>query len=202
LPNTTLLHSRIYGLARRIEHHWDDLRMLKPGTRWNYVAEKVEKGKRKLWRAKRKYRDLTRTHGPVMVIRTWLDLILGRKRLTPYAAPGILPNDYRKTEGNIRTAWENFVPHSYAGRVTLFRASKQALGIYPDPSLGWNGLVAELEIHEVQGHHGSMIAEPYVQFLAEELGRCIEKAELEASQTVEAPQLIESSPREFAYAAV
>lgn len=185
LPGATLLKSRLFGIARRLEHHWDDLRLLQPGARWRYISQKMKKARHRLWRVKRKYKDIAKEHGTVVVAGTLLDKVLGRSKPIPYAAPGVVPDDYRRTEGNIRKAWDTYTPRPYNGRVTLFRASKQELGVIPDPSLGWDGLVAELEVHEVRGHHGSIVAEPHVRFLKETLQSCLEKAQKACNGTHE-----------------
>jgi len=55
----------------------------------------------------------------------------------------------------------------FNGRLVLFRAEKQPLGIYPDPKLGWGAVVGEdIEVYEVPGHHTSIIYEPRVGVLA------------------------------------
>lgn len=169
LPGTTLFKSKVLNLVRKLELHWDKLVLLKTGTRRNYVAERIRKLKHRLWRAKRKYGDVARTGGLIRAVRVWRDGLLGRSTLDLYAAPGVVPGDYRKTEGNIRRAFSNYKPGFYSGTVTLFRASKQEMGIYHDPTLGWGQLINELKIHEVQGQHWSIIEEPHVQFLAEKL---------------------------------
>jgi amino acid adenylation domain-containing protein len=177
LPGTTLLKSRAYDLARRLEQQWDNMRLLRSGTRWNYVVHKAGKIRHKLWRSRRKYKDIAHTHGLLLVFRMLWDSVLGRSRRTPYASTADIPDDYRKTEGNIRTAYESYVPRFYDGHVTLFRASKQELGIIDDPNLGWGELIADLEVYEIEGHHGSIVIEPHVQFLKPRLRRCLEKAQ-------------------------
>ncbi len=177
LPDTSLLKSKVLGLVRRLEQHRDNLLLLKPGSRWNYLVHKIGKIRHTLWRTKRKYTDISRSEGPLTAVRKWRDQFLGRNRIEPYAAPGLIPGDYRKTEGNIRRAFENYSPSFYSGRVTLFWASKQEIGIYPDPTLGWGELIRELEVYEIQGHHGSIIAEPHVQFLSESLKSALVKAQ-------------------------
>lgn len=176
LPGTTLLKSRVMSILSTLEHHRDSLRLLEPGTRSDYISARVKKLKHRLWRARRKYADIARTEGLKASARTWQDEMLGRTRFQPYAAPGVVPGDYRRTEGNIRRAFDNYVPRFYPGKVTLFRASKQGKGICPDPTLGWGPLIERLEIHEVEGHHGSIVAEPYVQFLAEKLNDALAAA--------------------------
>ncbi len=187
LPNRTLLKSRVLHLVRRMEHHRDNLVLLEPGTRWNYFVQKLGKVWHSLWRTKRKYKDIVRTGGALTAVRKFRDEALGRSRLEPYAAPGVVPGDYRKTEGNIRRAFETYVPRVYSGKVTLFRASKQEIGIYPDPTLGWEKLIEELEVHEIQGHHGSIVAEPHVQFLVKALESSLSRARNGLEITNEGP---------------
>lgn len=177
LPDTSLLKSRTLLLASILEQHRDNLKLLRPGTRWNYVTQKIGKVRHRLFRTKRKYNDIARTEGRLSAVRKVRDQVLGRSRIEPYAAPGVVPGDYRKTEGNIRRAFDIYIPRFYSGRVTLFRASKQEIGIYPDSTLGWSGLVKDLEVHEIQGHHGSIVAEPHVQFLAETLKNVLARAQ-------------------------
>jgi amino acid adenylation domain-containing protein len=177
LPGTTLLKSRVNDLLRRLEQQWDNMRLLRSGTRWNYLVHKAGKIRHGLWRSKRKYKDIAHTHGPLLVVKMLWDSFLGRSRRTPYASTADIPDDYRKTEGNIRTAYESYVPRFYDCHVTLFRASKQELGIIEDLNLGWDGLIADLEVYDVQGHHGSIVTEPHVQFLTPKLRRCLERAQ-------------------------
>jgi thioesterase domain-containing protein len=74
----------------------------------------------------------------------------------------------------------------YPGRITLFTlAHRDAMSdalIDPaladiDPLLGW-GIIAEegVERHELDGEHISILREPYVRALGEELRRCIDHA--------------------------
>jgi len=64
----------------------------------------------------------------------------------------------------------------YPGKVTLFRASDQAVTYDQISDLGWSALaVGGLEIHEVPGDHLDMFQEPHVQMLAEKLRACIDK---------------------------
>jgi len=80
-------------------------------------------------------------------------------------------------EVNYQAYW-NYQPRPYNGRVALFWANKQPLGIYDDPTFGWGKLLGgELEIYTVPGHHhGSFLSKPYVKELADKLMVCLEKA--------------------------
>ncbi len=68
-------------------------------------------------------------------------------------------------------------PHPYRGRVLLFRAAKQPLGICPDPTLGWDGLIeGELDIREVPGHAIGILSEPRVDIVAGQVRDCLDRA--------------------------
>jgi aspartate racemase len=65
-------------------------------------------------------------------------------------------------------------PRRFGGRLVLFRAEKQPLGIYFDPTLGWEAVTgAGLEVYEVPGHHTSLIYEPRVSVLARRLNQIL-----------------------------
>ena len=67
-------------------------------------------------------------------------------------------------------ARRHYIPHPYSGDVILFRASKQLSGLMTDSSLGWKGLLAgNLEIHDLPGHQETLLSEPNVSLLAQEL---------------------------------
>ncbi len=66
-------------------------------------------------------------------------------------------------------AAEHYNPAPYNDRITLFKP-RFNYKFYPDPELGWGDLVkGELEIIEVTENPHSMLLEPYVRTLAEQL---------------------------------
>jgi thioesterase domain-containing protein/acyl carrier protein len=65
----------------------------------------------------------------------------------------------------------------YDGAVTLFNASEKDPALIPDPQYGWVGLAREIEIHEVPGNHDTMLTEPNVTALAQELNTCLLRAQ-------------------------
>jgi thioesterase domain-containing protein/acyl carrier protein len=74
----------------------------------------------------------------------------------------------------MREARLNYHPSVYRGRVALFRASRQPAGYDRDPQMGWGTLAAGgLEIHEIPGYYGSIVFEPNVKILAEQLKACL-----------------------------
>lgn len=83
-------------------------------------------------------------------------------------------------------ALSNYVPRSYPGRITFFRAREQWMEFSPsNPELPWIDVAAGgIEIHLVPGNHITMNFAPHVQFLAERLKNCIEKAQVEEEKTV------------------
>lgn len=78
-----------------------------------------------------------------------------------------------------------YTPRVYSGRVTLFRASKQLPITYHLPDLGWGKLAREgVEVHHIPGAHTDIVLnEPSVSILAEELQACIDKAQIELSES-------------------
>ncbi|MBI5649976.1 MAG: amino acid adenylation domain-containing protein [Chloroflexi bacterium] len=73
-------------------------------------------------------------------------------------------------------AFRNYQPQRYDGKVTLFRAAERPADDPPTPDLGWGELAnAGVEIHDVPGDHLSMIHEPHVQILAEQLAQCLDQ---------------------------
>jgi thioesterase domain-containing protein/acyl carrier protein len=77
-------------------------------------------------------------------------------------------------------AFNTYVPTTYPGRVTLFRASSQPLFGPHQPDLGWGMFAAGgVEVHEIPGAHDTILNQPHVQVLAREL-----RASLAAAQGV------------------
>jgi thioesterase domain-containing protein len=171
LADTSVLRAKAYRFVGRVQHHRDSLRMLSSRGRVRYVLDMAKKFRKKY------YRKFLFGYKKA-----------GRKVYSMLKRP--IPKDFIQIEDRIAAAGRNYVPHPYPGKVTLFRAAQQPLGIYPDPTLGWQELAA-LQIHEVPGHHGSLVKEPFVSNLAEVLRHCIDTAHLESYPCVERAQLIE-----------
>lgn len=71
-------------------------------------------------------------------------------------------------------AWRNYAPKSYPGRVLLLRARAQPLLHPGTPDLGWRELASEgVEVKVIPGNHESIVREPQVALLAEELGAAL-----------------------------
>ncbi|MBW4457213.1 MAG: amino acid adenylation domain-containing protein [Nostoc indistinguendum CM1-VF10] len=73
-------------------------------------------------------------------------------------------------------AQTHYVPKEvYPNRITVFRARKE---LCDDPAMGWDKVSSEpVETHDVPGDHNTMVAEPHVQVLAEQLRACLDKAQ-------------------------
>jgi thioesterase domain-containing protein len=71
--------------------------------------------------------------------------------------------------------FRKYQPKPYPGRITLLRSE----GAEENPVV-WNSFSsAPVEVHSVLGDHNSMVTEPYVQSLAQQLQQCLDKAERE-----------------------
>jgi amino acid adenylation domain-containing protein len=70
----------------------------------------------------------------------------------------------------------NYKLKPYTGKLTLFQAIEGEASRSEDPSLGWSGLASEgFDIHWIPGDHKSMVKEPHVQVLAEQLRGCFKQ---------------------------
>ncbi|NJR65290.1 MAG: amino acid adenylation domain-containing protein [Leptolyngbyaceae cyanobacterium CRU_2_3] len=78
-----------------------------------------------------------------------------------------------------RRSTEGYIPASYPGKITLFKATEQPLGVSLtlEPELGWRDLaMGGLEIHNIPGSHLGMLQDPSAQVLGETLKICVDKA--------------------------
>ncbi len=70
-----------------------------------------------------------------------------------------------------------YQPRPYPGRITLFRAKVQPLLRWEELEMGWSSLPAGgIELHIVEGNHGSVVLEPHVCHLAKALGTALSRA--------------------------
>jgi non-ribosomal peptide synthetase component F/thioesterase domain-containing protein/acyl carrier protein len=69
-----------------------------------------------------------------------------------------------------------YTPKPYPGRVTLFRAAGRTAEYGNDPALGWEEVVrGEIRIITVPGDHMTILEEPHVWNLVEQLSACLEE---------------------------
>jgi amino acid adenylation domain-containing protein len=73
----------------------------------------------------------------------------------------------------------------YPGRITLFRPASSPLYRNPDPALGWSEIAVNgVEVHQVSGQHTSLLKEPSVTQIAQELADCLRRAQANAEELV------------------
>ena len=107
----------------------------------------------------------------------WLEKIKSKFLLLRYGNQ-YMPHIY--TPAPMISTFKAYTPKTYSGRVNLFKAMDISLSLtykIDPPEVGWKKFVTgELEIHEIPGSHMGILEEPNVQFLAEKLTACIDKA--------------------------
>jgi thioesterase domain-containing protein/acyl carrier protein len=86
-------------------------------------------------------------------------------------------------KANMR-AWRNYVPKPYSSRVTLLRADARSEEINKMIEEGWREVLGDyLTIRPVPGNHYTMMVEPNILALAQELHACLaEASHLETAQ--------------------
>jgi amino acid adenylation domain-containing protein len=142
-------------VVERVEHHVVSLVLLEHGRRGPYLSAKLRKGIRQF-----------RRFGVA-------GLVLGDS----IAGDPTVPEHLRIWEDELQAALRRHQYRPYEGSVVLFRASHQPHGIEPNPTLGWERVVrGGIEVVPVPGHHGTIIAEPRVRFLAAALAQCLNRA--------------------------
>jgi thioesterase domain-containing protein/acyl carrier protein len=78
-------------------------------------------------------------------------------------------------------AHRSYVPRAYAGRVVYLKSEDPQ-----ERTAGWEKLIADkLEFRRVPGYHLSMLAEPNVRSLAEQLKQCLTNAQKEAAPSAQ-----------------
>lgn len=70
-------------------------------------------------------------------------------------------------------AARKYIPGFYPGKLTIFRACEQNATALNDPLLGWGGMASEIDVVEVPGNHYTLLSDPNVHVLAEELKRLL-----------------------------
>lgn len=82
-----------------------------------------------------------------------------------------------------RIAADGYTPQPYPGRVALFRAIERPDPrvreiVQRDPSLGWEGLGAQVRIYEVPGNHENLCEARHARALAEQIRHALRDAGL------------------------
>jgi len=85
---------------------------------------------------------------------------------------------FHKVEQVHFQADRNYIPKPYPGRITFFRATKDANSLsYRDPVPMWKNLArGGVEIYDIPDYHARLVVEPAVSILAHKLKGCIRSA--------------------------
>jgi amino acid adenylation domain-containing protein len=152
--NARTLRYQVYRLMQRVHLHLGNLLLLESKGKVKYAREKAELvSSRMKWTIRKAIESRVNklVHGPP-------------------------PNGNSDSDANQKRidtaikALREYVPDVYPGHLTLFRASKQPAGYNTDRDLGWEKLAAGgVEVHEIPGYHGSIVMEPRVRILADQL---------------------------------
>ncbi|MBD1822647.1 amino acid adenylation domain-containing protein [Cyanobacteria bacterium FACHB-DQ100] len=100
---------------------------------------------------------------------TILRLIPEETRLR-FLEESAIPSLLRIVYANAQATYQ-YVPQAYPHRMVLFKAAEQSdrNSIDRNPTLGWDSLVDHLRVHQVPGNHLSLLKQPHVQTLAQQL---------------------------------
>ena len=94
-------------------------------------------------------------------------------------AQGALTRDAHRKRNPLHEIYfpgPDFVPRTYKGRIAVFRARRQPRQRIRDVSLGWGRLaLGGVDVYYIPGGHTSVLKEPYVEGLANELKKCLLK---------------------------
>jgi thioesterase domain-containing protein len=90
---------------------------------------------------------------------------------------------------NVRQACERaaglYDVEPYKGRVTLFRVKEKSVGSLNDPyAIWWRVAAGGVDLREISGDHLSLLKEPQVRFLGQELGDALAQSVNEGSLAV------------------
>jgi thioesterase domain-containing protein len=89
----------------------------------------------------------------------------------------LLPRALRNVKRACSRAADQYEVQPYNGRVSLFRVKEKSAGSLNDPYAIWWRMASEgVELREISGDHLSLLKEPQVRFLAEELADCLAQA--------------------------
>lgn len=190
LATRTVLERRLNNLRVRIDLHSGNLRNLPPSERWDYVKEKVGQLPGRYQRRIMKLADRVEERVRLLFLPK---MLREQFALTGERAKDVglidIPRVIRDVQVGVMQAARAYRVQPYEGAVTLFRATSQPPGIYPDPTNGWGSLVlGDLRILDVPGHHGAIIREPRVKVLADLLNRCLLDAQERPSVPAQPPR--------------
>jgi thioesterase domain-containing protein len=87
----------------------------------------------------------------------------------------MLPRPLRNVRQACARAAADYTVQPYDGQVTLFRVKEKSAGSLDDPyAIWWRVAAGGVDLREISGDHLSLLKEPQVRLLAEELNRTLE----------------------------
>jgi thioesterase domain-containing protein len=143
-------HKLFFRHWERLDYHARNLLLLDNRGRIDYLGQKLAKAKHML--------RLTIKRSRKRVLRRWHEL-LGNS----------LPADLVRTQNAILHALQSYKPSFYDGEITVFRATRQPMGVIANETLGWAPYAREVRVIDVPGYHTGIILEPHVRFMADML---------------------------------
>jgi amino acid adenylation domain-containing protein/FkbH-like protein len=171
LPTRTAWKRKLDWWLDRAALHWGNLRASSGQEKLNYIGEKARRWNTQLrWKRQQLWDQVRERVGQVF----W-PAAIKQARVVGYRAGTV------------------YQPKPYSGRATLFRATEQPRGIYPDSTLGWNGLVqGGLTIYDTPGHHGAIVREPRSRVLAQQLQDALNEVQIKhaAAPLQKKPQVL------------
>jgi len=99
----------------------------------------------------------------------------------------MLPRPLRNVRQACAKAAAGYAVQPYAGQVTLFRVKEKSVGSLDDPyAIWWRVAAGGVDLREISGDHLSLLKEPQVRSLAEELNRALDHSSSSESSLVPA----------------
>ncbi len=97
----------------------------------------------------------------------------------------MLPRQLRNVRQACAKAAGNYDVEPYSGKVTLFRVKEKSVGSLNDPyAIWWRVAAGGVDLREISGDHLSLLKEPQVRFLGQELSDCLNQPVNEGSMAV------------------
>jgi thioesterase domain-containing protein len=97
----------------------------------------------------------------------------------------MLPRPLRNVRRACAKAAGNYDVEPYSGKVTLFRVKEKSVGSLNDPyAVWWRVAAGGVDLREISGDHLSLLKEPQVRFLGQELSDALNQPVNEGSLAV------------------
>jgi len=82
-------------------------------------------------------------------------------------------------------AMNSYIPSFYGGKITLLRTDKPMGSSFDEPTLGWNKFAkTEIEVHLFPGNHFTLLRQPHVHTLSQQLKSFLDKVDIESSSVI------------------